>query len=134
MSAIEAAQSSAGGAKSAAISNLTVRLLSQYTGRGPTKARTYFNTDLVTIVLQDTLTKAEVTLVDTGHGDMVLTARHTFQRVMGDELTAGVEEILGRKVHAFLSANSIDPDMAVETFILEPVEGASTNNSGSPAG
>ena len=47
-----------GGSKSAAISNLTVRLLSQYTGRGPTKARTYFNDDIITIVLQDTLTKA----------------------------------------------------------------------------
>jgi hypothetical protein len=37
--------------------NLTVRLLSQYTGRGPTKARTFFNDDMVTVVLQDTLTK-----------------------------------------------------------------------------
>jgi len=36
------------------ISNLTVRLLSQYTGRGPTKARTYLNDDMVTVVLQDT--------------------------------------------------------------------------------
>jgi len=49
---------------SAEISNLTVRLLSQYTGRGPTKARTYLNDDMVTVVLQDTLTKGEITLVE----------------------------------------------------------------------
>ena len=132
MTAIEVAQTSAAGAKSAAISNMTVHLLSQYTGRGPTKARTFFNTDLVTVVLQDTLTKAEVTLVDTGHGEIVLRARKTFQEVMGDELVAGVESILGRKVHAFLSANSIDPDMAVETFILVPVDGVSPGAAAAP--
>ena len=37
---------------------------------------------------------------------------------MGADLIAGVEEILQRKVLAFLSANHIDPDIAVETFIL----------------
>jgi uncharacterized protein YbcI len=44
--------------KAAAISNLVVRTLSEYTGRGPTKARTYFSDDIVTVVLQDTLTGA----------------------------------------------------------------------------
>jgi uncharacterized protein YbcI len=132
MTAIDVAQTAAGGSKSAAISNMIVRLLSQYTGRGPTKARTFFNTDLVTVVLQDTLTKAEVTLVDTGHGEMVLRARKTFPVVLGDELVAGVESILGRKVHAFLSANHIDPDIAVETFILVPVDGASPGAAAPP--
>jgi uncharacterized protein YbcI len=111
---------SAGGSKTAAISNLTVRLLSQYTGRGPTKARTFINDDMVTVVLQDTLTKGEQTLVANDRGGLVLQTRKTFQDVMGDDLTAGVEEILGRSVIAFLSANHIDPDIAVETFILAP--------------
>jgi uncharacterized protein YbcI len=107
-----------GGSKSAAISNLTVRLLSQYTGRGPTKARTFLNDDMVTVVLQDTLTKAEQVLVDKDRRELVLETRTTFQEVMGDDLVAGIEEILGRKVIAFLSANHIDPDIAIETFIL----------------
>jgi uncharacterized protein YbcI len=110
------------GSKSAAISNLTVRLLSQYTGRGPTKARAYINEDLVTIVLQDTLTKAERTLVDKDRGDLVLTTRATFQEVMGEDLIAGIEGILGRKVIAFLSANHIDPDIAIESFMLAPAD------------
>lgn len=109
-----------GGSKTAAISTLTVRLLSQYTGRGPTKARTFVNEDLVTIVLQDTLTKAERTLVEKDRSALVLATRATFQEVMRDDLVAGIEGILGRRVIAFLSANHIDPDIAVESFILSP--------------
>jgi uncharacterized protein YbcI len=118
--------------KSAAISNMTVGLLSQYTGRGPTKARTYINDDLVSIVLRDTLTKGENTLVDNDHGALVLHTRRTFQDVMGADLIAGVEDILQRKVLAFLSANHIDPDIAVETFILVPIDGASPGAAVAP--
>ncbi|MEA2154995.1 MAG: hypothetical protein QOE11_1135 [Solirubrobacteraceae bacterium] len=119
----------AGGSKSSAISNLTVRLLSQYTGRGPTKARTFFNDDLVTVVLQDTLTKGELSLVDNARGELVLTTRASFQEIMGDDLVAGVEEVLGRKVIAFLSANHIDPDIAIESFVLAPEEPATPPQS-----
>lgn len=119
------------GTTSAAISNLTVRLLSQYTGRGPTKARTYVHEDMITVVLRDTLTKAEVTLVDSDHGATVLATRHTFQEVMGAELVSGVEDITGRTVLAFLSANHLAPDIAVETFILAPRDdGALTEVAG----
>ena len=41
---------------------------------------------------------------------------------MGDDLIAGVQEILGREVLAFCSANHVDPDIAVETLILAPVQ------------
>ena len=118
-----------GGSTSAAISNLTVRLLSQYTGRGPTKARTYLHDDVVTVVLRDTLTKAEVTLVNSDHDEIVLATRHTFQEVMGAELVGGVEEITKRTVLAFLSANHIAPDIAVETFILVPQDHAARPSS-----
>ncbi|MDX6677517.1 MAG: hypothetical protein QOE31_1569 [Solirubrobacteraceae bacterium] len=124
MPGTEPAHPSSGGSKSAAISNMTVRLLSQYTGRGPTKARAFLNDDMVTVVLQDTLTKAERTLVEKDRSNLVLLTRSTFQDVMGDDLIAGIEEILGRSVIAFLSANHIDPDIAVETFILAPSEQA----------
>jgi len=108
------------GSKAAAISNMVVGLTSQYTGRGPTKARTYINDDLVTVVLQDTLTKAERTLVAHGRSELVLTTRRAFQDAMQTDFVARLHEILGRKVVAFLSANHADPDYAVETFILAP--------------
>jgi len=110
-----------GGSKATAISNMTVRLLSRYTGRGPTKARTFFSDDMVTVVLQDTMTKAENTLVARGHEDIVLSTRATFQDLMGDDLIAGVEEITGRRVTAFLSSNHVHPDIAIESFVLAPL-------------
>ena len=39
---------------------------------------------------------------------------------MREDFTAGIEEITGRVVIAFLSANHIDPDMAIESFALAP--------------
>ncbi len=108
---------------SIAISNLLVGLFSQYTGRGPTKARTYLNDDMVTVILRDTLTKSETTLLGNGREELVLVTRRTFQEVMGPDLIAGVEQIMQREVIAFLSANHPDPDIAVETFLLAPSTG-----------
>ena len=109
------------GSKAAAISNHVVRTISEFTGRGPTKARTYINDDVVMCVLQDTLTKGERSLVGDSLDDLVLTMRKAFQDTMREALVSGIEEILGRKVTAFMSANHIDPDAAVEVFLLEPV-------------
>ncbi|HWC25250.1 MAG TPA: DUF2294 domain-containing protein [Solirubrobacteraceae bacterium] len=109
-----------GGSKAAAISNHVVRTMSDYTGRGPTKARTHFAGDLVATVMQDTLTKGERSLVFDGRGELVLTMRKAFQATMRDDLVAGVEEILGRRVIAFLSDSDIAPDVAVEVFVLAP--------------
>ncbi len=106
--------------KSAAISNLIVRTLSEYTGRGPTKARTHFSDDVVTVVLRDTLTKGERSLVADGLDELVLRTRKAFQGTMRHDLIAGVEEIVGRPVAAFLSDNHIDPDLAIEVFVLAP--------------
>jgi uncharacterized protein YbcI len=41
---------------------------------------------------------------------------------MRDDLVAIVERQLGRTVVAFMSQNHIDPDLAVEVFVLEPGE------------
>jgi uncharacterized protein YbcI len=63
---------------SSAISNGAVRLLREYTGRGPTKARTTINHDSVMILFGDTLTKGEKKLADIGDGDVVLHMRHRY--------------------------------------------------------
>lgn len=115
------------GVVAAAISSATVKLLHEYTGRGPTKARTYMDDDLVTVVLQDTLTMGERSLVRDSKADLVLTSRRAFQQTMSSQLIAAVERHSGRKVRAFMSDNHIDPDFAVETFVLEPsLDGATS--------
>ena len=108
------------GSHGLAISNLVVRLVSEYTGRGPTKARTHFSDNLITVVLQDLLTKGERSLIRDGKADLVLETRRAYQLTMREDFTAGIEEITGRQVIAFLSANHIDPDMAIESFMLAP--------------
>jgi uncharacterized protein YbcI len=109
------------GTIAAAISNACVQLLSEYTGRGPTKAKTSINRDLITVVMQDTMTKAEKSLASNGDSQFVLDMRHRFQLTMRDELVGVVERFSERKVIAFMSDNHIDPDMAVEIFVLEPL-------------
>jgi uncharacterized protein YbcI len=104
----------------ARISTSSVQLLHEYTGRGPTQAKTLINEDLVTVVMADTLTKGEQKLVDEGLLDRVLQLRHDFQMVMRDDFVGIVERQLDRKVVAFLSQNHIDPDLAVEIFVLDP--------------
>ena len=109
-----------GNGPSAMISTSAVQLLNEYTGRGPTKAKTLINDDLVTVLLADTLTKGERKLVDNGRSDRVLQLRHDYQLTMRDDLVAIVERQLDRKVVAFMSQNHVDPDLAVEVFVLEP--------------
>ncbi len=108
------------GTKAAAISNGAVHILSQYTGRGPTKARTTISEDHVLIVMADTLTKGERTLVKAGCSERVLQVRSDFQSAMSQDLVALVEGQIDRKVVAFMSNNNIDPDLGVEIFVLSP--------------
>jgi uncharacterized protein YbcI len=108
------------GSVAAAISDTVVRLMSEYTGRGPTRSKTVMNRDLITVLLQDTLTKGERRLAEAGKSDIVLQMRHEFQRTMREDLVNAIEMITERKVIAFMSDNHIDPDMAAEVFVLEP--------------
>ena len=108
------------GMMAAAISNAVVRCTREYTGRGPTKARTYIQDDTITTYLADTLTKGERALADTGEPDQVREMRRAFQRAMRNDLCAEIEKITERQVIAFFSDNHIDPDMAVEGFVLAP--------------
>ena len=102
------------------ISNMMVGLLAEYTGRGPTKARTIVSKDLVVVLMRDTLTKGERTLVKAGKDTEVLEVRRLFQSAICAAATANVERLTGRKVVGFMSDNHIDPDLAIEAFVLEP--------------
>jgi uncharacterized protein YbcI len=108
------------GPRSAAISNAMVQLLHDYTGRGPTRARTTIGDNLIVCVLADTLTKSERKLVDAGEERVVLEQRSAIQRLMRHEAIACIEGLSGRTVTAFMSNNHVDPDLAVETFVLVP--------------
>jgi uncharacterized protein YbcI len=117
------------GAIAAEISTAAVQLLAEYTGRGPTKAHTVINRDSVLILLRDTLTRGERSLVGKGLSDHVLETRRLYQGALREDLIAAVEEHTGRQVIAFMSGNHIDPDVAAEVLVLESLPGDGTGPS-----
>src|SRR3954466_5259909 len=118
------------GSLAAAISNLIVRLFSEYTGRGPNKARTTIRDDVVLCVTQNSMTKGERRLVAEGETDMVVSIRRKFQTTMKDDLVTGVERLTGRNVLSFLSDHDADHDYAAEVFVLDGPPTSSPESSG----
>lgn len=102
-----------------ALSDAVVRLFSDHTGRGPSKAHATIRGRTVVVLLEDTMTKAERTLVAAGREEEVLSLRRTFQETMREDLIEVVEEHTGQDVQAFMSANHTEPDLAAEIFVLE---------------
>jgi uncharacterized protein YbcI len=104
-----------------AVTNGIVQLFSEYYGRGPTKAKSYLLDErIVVCVLEDTMTTVEQTLVKNGNKDMVRQVRLTFQEAMADEFKGVVERALGRRVAAYHSQLTMEPDIGFEFFVLEP--------------
>lgn len=68
----------------------------------------------------DTRRTGEQSLVEGGKAEVVLHTRRAFQDTIQAEAISAVQELSGRRVVAFMSNNHIDPDLAVEFFILEP--------------
>jgi uncharacterized protein YbcI len=116
------------GVVAAAISSSMVRLLHHYTGRGPTRARTTIGENIIVCVMGATLTKGEQNLVQSGAAEVVLHGRRAFQDAMRADAISAVQELSQRRVVAFMSNNHIDPDLAVEVFILEPLEPGRVEN------
>jgi uncharacterized protein YbcI len=86
------------------ISNTMVRLYKQQFGRGPTMARTYWSgPDMLTSVLEHTLTPAERNLVALNEHERLRDTRMFFQYATLRELCEPVAQITGRTVRAFIS-------------------------------
>ena len=104
----------------ATIATRTVRLYAQYLGRGPTKARTTLNTNVVLVMFGQTMTRAEHNLVAAGEAEAVRWMRRKLERSMREEAVAIVEEVTRRKVTAYMSDLDPDANTAVLVFALDP--------------
>jgi uncharacterized protein YbcI len=107
------------GRLSADISRAVVHLFSEHTGRGPTKARTTIDAELIVVLLHESMTRAERTLVEAGKHDEVLGIRRAFQETMRPALVNAVEGLTERTVVSFMSANAVEPDAAAEIFVMD---------------
>jgi uncharacterized protein YbcI len=104
------------------ISNAMVQIYKTKFGRGPTRTRTeWCGNDIICVVLEDTFTPVEQSLVKMGKHEPLRDLRMLFQYASVDEFCEPIERNTGRKVRAFISG--IDTQvkgLSVETFILHP--------------
>lgn len=105
----------------------------EYTGRGPTKARTTIRDNVVVVMLGQTLTKREQVLVDKGRGENVLVLRQECQEAMRGESSDKIAELTGRNVVAMMSANHLTPDLAAGIYVLDgPPDPPRARTTGQP--
>jgi uncharacterized protein YbcI len=105
-----------------AISNGIASLHREHYGRGADRVRTTIQADFAMCTLEDCFTVVEKKMIDEGAFNQVRETRTMFQDWMRPRFTEIVENATGRKVRAFFSQVTRDPDMAVELFFFEPRE------------
>jgi uncharacterized protein YbcI len=114
------------------IANAIVGVHKDCYGKGPTKAKAYYQGDVVTCVLRGGYTRAEHTLIGAGQTEAVDHGRRMLQLAARDKFISAIEEITGRKVIGFMSGSQQDPEMSAEVFVLESQDSSSpSHDSGS---
>ena len=106
--------------RASAAANAITRLHREHYGRGAVSSHTVIQRDYVVVFLRDIYTPVERTLIDSGQQRTVRETRQAFQDAMTVPFSEAIEEVMGRKVIAFMSQVCFDPDMAAEIFVLEP--------------
>ena len=107
-----------GGQALVELSNAMVALHREYFGRGPGAAKSFVNDEIVVCVLSDIYTAVERTLIGAGQAEHVRRTRALHQEALEGEYKASVEAIMGRPFKAFLSVVHVEPDVALEVFML----------------
>lgn len=105
------------------IARRIVQLQKEFAGKGPTKVRAHVNDDMVVVLMRGGYTVVEQTLAREGREEAVLEQRNAFQEVMNNKYIAVIEEEMGRKVAAVMSANHHGPDLSVEIFVFDSEAG-----------
>ena len=110
------------GAVLADISNAMVKLYKEQFGRGPTQARSgWLGDDTLVVVLEDTLSPTERSLVKIGEHQRLREMRLVFQYANVPRFCEPVERLTGRKVRSFLSSTDTEVDgLSTEMFVLHP--------------
>lgn len=108
-----------GGHALAELSNAMVALHRVHFGRGPGAAKSFLTEEMAVCILTDIYTPVERTLIAAGQSEHVRRTRRLHQEALEEEYKARVAEILGRPVAAFLSVVHVDPDVAIEVFLLD---------------
>ena len=105
----------------AQVSNEMGRVYKDQFGRGGTRIRSDFLTpDVLVVVLEESLTAAERTLVEMGEHERLREQRVFMQYATKSAFVAPIERLTGRTVRAFVSGIDTAEDVSTETFVLHP--------------
>ncbi|HEV7565803.1 MAG TPA: DUF2294 domain-containing protein [Microbacteriaceae bacterium] len=103
------------------ITRAMVAIYKEQFGRGPTHAHSHYaGPHAVVCLLEGTLTPVEKSLAALGEVHQLQSLRQLFQAAAQDQFRTAVEEITGRSVVSFLSANDVRSDVASEMFVFAP--------------
>jgi len=108
-----------------------VSLMKKHVGRGPTTARAFINDGVVTIVLEDTHTEVERTLVGAGKPEVVKELRLAYQEALCADAVKLIEETMSAEVRAFMADHAVEADVTVLCFLLARDE-REAQEAGSP--
>ncbi len=122
------ADNSALGAILSEISRTLVAIFKRNYGKGPVRARSFLQKDVLTVILEGGYTTIEHKLEEHGHTDEVIATRLAMQKAVEDEMRTAIETILNRSVRSFMSANDPANDLQAEVFVLDPVNGAAEDD------
>jgi uncharacterized protein YbcI len=100
------------------ICNEAVAIHREHFGRGPGAAKAHIADDVVVCTLSDVFTPVERTLIDAGEADHVRQTRAIHQVALEETHKERMGAVIGRPVEAYLSTVHIDPDVAVDVYIL----------------
>ena len=101
------------------ISNAMVGMKKQLYGKGPVKAKTFINDNIVFVVLEGGLTRNEETLLAAGEDRLVRQYRLRFQEVVAKTAHETIERLTGRTVLTYHSQIVFDPHRTFEIFVLD---------------
>ena len=109
------------------LSNTAVALHREHFGRGPGAAKTHVADNLVVCVLTDVFTPFEKTLIDAGQEGRVRETRAIHRAATEGVYKSRMEAVLGRRIEAHMSSIHVDPDVAVDIFVMsEEIEADDT--------
>jgi uncharacterized protein YbcI len=108
-----------GGELNAAVAKGVVKCHATLTGRGPSRARSFFEANVVVVIVESALNPGERSLAAAGMADTVIQVRRELQQAMRDRLVSLVEELTGCRVEAFMAEGHIGPDLIGMVFVLD---------------
>lgn len=105
------------------LSTEMARMQKEAFGKGPRRTNSYMFDDLLMIVMRDSLTVAEKTMVEFGQEDLVRNFRQQFENDMTSRIIGSIENVTGRKILTYQSQIMFKPDVVVEMFVFDRAGG-----------